>query len=87
MGATPASVVWLFVREGVVLTVVGLTAGLLGALAASRWIRAMLFGVTAADPATFAGVACALTVAAALATYVPARRAASVDPAEALRSD
>ena len=87
IGASPSGVVWLFVREGMVLTAVGLTAGLVGALAAGQWIRALLFGVTPADPATFAGVGCALTVAAVLATYVPARRAASVDPTDALRTD
>ena len=63
-----------------VLTAVGLTAGLAGALAADRWIRSLLFGVTPADPTTFAGVACALTVAAVLATYIPARRAAQCRP-------
>ena len=87
IGASPSGVVWLFVREGMVLTAVGLTAGLAGALAAGRWIQALLFGVTPADVTTFAGVGCALTVAAVLATYVPARRAASVDPTDALRTD
>jgi predicted permease len=87
IGASPSGVVWLFVREGMLLTAVGLTAGLSGALAADRWIRSLLFGVTPADPTTFAGAACALTVAAVLATYVPARRAASVDPTDALRTD
>jgi ABC-type antimicrobial peptide transport system permease subunit len=87
IGASPSGVVWLFVREGMVLTAVGLTAGLAGALAAGQWIRTLLFGVTPADPTTFAGVGCALAVAAVLATYVPARRAASVDPTEALRAD
>jgi putative ABC transport system permease protein len=87
IGASPSDVVWLFVREGMVLTAVGLTAGLAGALAADRWIRSLLFGVTPADPTTFAGAACALTVAAVLATYVPARRAAGVDPTDALRTD
>jgi hypothetical protein len=87
IGASPLGVIWLVVREGMLLTTVGLTAGLAGALAAVRWIHSLLFGVTPADPATFAGVACALTVAAVLATYVPARRAASVDPTNALRID
>jgi ABC-type lipoprotein release transport system permease subunit len=87
IGASPSGVVWLFVREGMVLTAVGLTAGLAGAVAAERWIRSLLFGVTPADPTTFAAVGCALTVTAVLATYVPARRAASVDPTDALRSD
>jgi predicted permease len=87
IGARRSDVVWLFVREGMVLTAVGLTAGLVGALAAGQWIRSFLFGVTPADPTTFAGVGCALTVAAVLAIYVPARRAASVDPNDALRTD
>ena len=87
IGASPSGVVWLFVREGMMLTAVGLTAGLAGALAVDRWIRTLLFGVTPADPATFVAVACALTAAAVLATYVPARRASRVDPTDALRTD
>ena len=87
IGASPADVVWLFVREGAALTVVGVSAGLAGALAAGRWISSLLYGVTPADPATLAIVVCALSGAAALATYVPARRAAHVDPTEALRAE
>ena len=87
IGASPSGVVWLFVREGMVLTAAGLTAGLAGAVAADQWIRSLLFGVTPADPATFVAVGCALTVTAVLATYVPARRAARVDPTDALRAD
>jgi putative ABC transport system permease protein len=87
IGASPSSVVWLFVREGIVLTAIGLTAGLVGALAAGKWIRALLFSVRPADPTTFAGVGCALTVASVLAIYISARRAASIDPTDALRSD
>jgi putative ABC transport system permease protein len=86
IGASPSGVVWLFVREGMVLTAAGLTAGLAGAVAADQWIRSLLFGVTPADPATFVAVGCALTVTAVLATYVPARRAARVDPTDALRT-
>jgi putative ABC transport system permease protein len=87
VGASPADVVWLFVREGAALTLAGLGAGLAGALAAGRWISALLFGVTPADPATLAIVVCALAGAAACATYLPARRAAGVDPSEALRAE
>ena len=87
IGASPSGVVWLFVREGMVLTAVGLTAGLAGALATEHWIRSLLFGVTPADPATFAAAGCALSVTAVLAAYVPARRAARVDPTNALRTD
>ena len=87
IGATPSDVVWLFAREGAVLTVVGLGVGLAGALAAGRWISSLLFGVTPADPATLAIVIGALAGAAACATYLPARRAAGVDPGEALKAE
>jgi putative ABC transport system permease protein len=87
IGASPADVVWLFVREGAALTLVGLGVGLAGALAAGRWISALLFGVTPADPVTIAIVVCTLAGAAACATYVPARRAAGVDPSDALRAE
>ena len=80
IGASPSDVIWLFVREGAALTLVGLMVGLAGALAAGRWISSLLFGVTPADPATLAIVVCALAGAAACATYVPARRAAGIDP-------
>jgi len=87
IGASPHDIVWLFVREAAALILVGLGAGLAGALAAGRLISALLFDVTPADPATLAGVMCALAGAAACATYVPARRAAGVDPNEALRAE
>jgi putative ABC transport system permease protein len=87
IGASPSDVVWLIVREGAALTLLGLGAGLAGALAAGRWISALLFGVTPADPTTIASVMLALAAAAACATYVPARRAARVDPSDALRAE
>ncbi len=87
IGASPSDVVWMFVREGAALTLAGLMVGLAGALAAGRWISSLLFGVTPADPATLAIVVCALAGAAACATYVPARRAAGIDPSEALRAE
>jgi predicted permease len=87
IGASPSDVVWLFMREGAALTLAGLGAGLAGAFAAGRSMSTLLFGVTPADPATIAVVLCALAAAAACATYVPARRAARVDPGEALRAE
>lgn len=87
IGASPSDIVWLFVREGAALTVVGLGAGLVCALAAGRLISGLLFGVTPADPVTLASVVCALAAAAACAMYVPARRAAAVDPNEALKAE
>ena len=87
VGASSSDVVWLFLREGAALTLIGLGVGLAGALAAGRWISALLFAVTPADPVTLAIVVCALAGAAACATYLPARRAARVDPGDALRTD
>lgn len=87
VGALPSDVVWLFVREGAVLILVGVGAGLVGALAGGRWIAALLFGVTPLDPLTFAAAVFTLGATAASATYFPVRRAASVDPAGALRSE
>jgi putative ABC transport system permease protein len=87
IGASPSNVVWLFVRESAVLILVGVSAGLAGVLAGGRSIAALLFGVTPADPATFAAAVLTLGLTAACATYLPARRAARVDPTEALRAE
>ena len=87
IGASPSDIIWLLVREGATLTLVGLVVGLAGALAAGQWISSQLFSVTPADPPTLAIVICALAGAAACATYVPARRAAGIDPSDALKAD
>jgi putative ABC transport system permease protein len=87
IGASPGSVVRLFVREGAVLVAAGLVCGIAGALAAARAIATLLYGVTPSDPATFAGVGAALAIVALLASYVPARRAAATDPVHALRNE
>jgi Acidobacterial duplicated orphan permease len=87
LGAQPAQVLRLVVRQGVLLTVLGLGIGIAGALVGARLIAHFLFGVSATDPITFAGVCVALGAVAALASYIPARRAARVDPIVALRSE
>ena len=87
MGAAPSDVVHLFLREGAALAAIGLIAGLVGAAAAARALSSLVFGVTTTDPATFVSVAVAMAVTAVAASYVPARRAARVDPMEALRAD
>jgi len=87
VGAAPADVVRLFLREGATLALVGLAAGLAGAAAAARALTTLLFGVTSTDPITFTSVAGTLGLVALAASYVPARRAARVDPMTALRAD
>lgn len=85
LGASRAMIVRMVLREILILTAIGLVAGVLCALAASRLLGHLLFGVTASDPLTLAAVALALVAVAALAGYVPVRRAMRVDPMEALR--
>lgn len=87
MGARPGDVLREVLREGMALTIPGLAAGLVLALAAARLIASMLVDVSATDPLTFAGVAAFLTVVALAACYLPARWATEVDPMVALRSE
>jgi putative ABC transport system permease protein len=85
LGAHPRDVLRLVIGHGMVLTACGLVLGLAGAYWLTRVIETLLFGVSANDAATFAGVAALLAVVAFLATWIPARRAARVDPLVALR--
>ena len=85
LGASSGAILWAVLRETLVLTLAGLAVGVPCALAASRLLGHMLFGVSANDPATLAAVAFALAAVATLAGYVPARRAMRVDPLVALR--
>jgi len=78
-------VLWMIERQGLVLVCVGLAAGTLGALVLARFLERMLFGVSPGDPLTFAVVGGLLLAVAALACYLPARRASSIDPMVALR--
>ena len=87
LGASDRRVVSLVVREAVVLVAAGAVLGALLATASTRVIRAMLFGTSAADPATLVGVAVMLALVALGAVYGPARRAARIDPAVAIRGD
>jgi putative ABC transport system permease protein len=87
LGAQRATILWMVLRETLVLAVVGLAVGIPCALAASRLLSHMLFGVSANDPATIAAVAFILTAVAVFAGYVPARRAMRVDPIVALRHE
>jgi len=85
LGAQPAEVLRLIVGEGAVLATAGIAIGLAGALALTRVLSGLLYGVTATDPATFAVVAVFLAAVSLAACLLPAMRAASVDPAAALR--
>jgi predicted permease len=87
LGATRQSVLQMVIGEGLGMTIVGVVAGLAGAAALTGLMRTLLFGITATDPVTFASVAGVLTLVAITACVVPARRAASVDPQQALRSE
>ena len=85
LGAQRNDVLRLIVGHGALLGGVGVAIGLVGALAVTRFLRTLLFGVSPFDPVSFVGVAAALSAVALLASYIPARRAAKVDPVEALR--
>jgi predicted permease len=87
LGAPASSVLWMFVGRGLALTVTGLAIGLGGALMLTRLMSDVLYGVKATDPLTFVAVGTILLAVAALASWLPARRAAHVDPVVALRSD
>ena len=87
LGAERSDVLRLVVGQGTVLAVSGVAVGLGGALALTRVMRSLLFGVSATDPLIFAGAALFLAAVAMLASYIPARRAMSVDPTVSLRYD
>jgi putative ABC transport system permease protein len=85
LGAQARDVLGLVLRQGMVTTVIGVVVGIAGALALTRFLQSLLFGVEPTDLVTFVGVTLLLTFVAFLASYIPARRATRVDPLEALR--
>jgi len=87
LGAQSGDVIRLILKQGMVLTLAGIAAGATGAIAASRVMSGLLYGVTGTDPTTFAAISLLLTIVALLACYLPARRAARVDPLAALKHE
>ncbi|MGH9728163.1 MAG: ABC transporter permease [Candidatus Acidiferrales bacterium] len=85
LGAEPARVLGMVIRQGITLAALGIAIGIVGALGAGRVIGSMIYGVTSHDPLTFLAVAALLLVVALAACYIPARRATKVDPMVALR--
>jgi ABC-type antimicrobial peptide transport system permease subunit len=87
LGAKKSGLVWMFVRSALVLTAVGTAVGLGAAAGLMRLMRTLLFGISPLDPVTFLAVPVLLVAAAALASYLPARRTAAVNPVESLRAE
>jgi ABC-type antimicrobial peptide transport system permease subunit len=87
LGAQREEVTRMFVGQGLRLAAIGIAVGLGGAVALTRLMATLLFDVSPVDPLTYAGVSLGLLSAAVLASYIPALRAATLDPCEALRAE
>jgi predicted permease len=87
LGATQSNILRLVVRQGMTLALTGVGIGLAGAFAVTRLMRSLLFGVRSTDPITFVAIAALLSSIALIASYIPARRAARIDPMVSLRCE
>jgi ABC-type antimicrobial peptide transport system permease subunit len=87
LGAVPGDIRRLVVSHGLKLVAIGGAVGLAGAVLVSQTMRSVLYGVTASDPATYAGVVFAVVASAAVAMWVPTRRATRLDPVRSLRAE
>jgi putative ABC transport system permease protein len=87
LGAQTRDVLWLIIRQGLALTLIGVALGLGAALGLTRVLQNLLYEVSATDPVTFAGIALLLVSVAFIASYIPARKATKVDPLVALRHE
>jgi ABC-type antimicrobial peptide transport system permease subunit len=86
LGASASEVQNMVLRQGLTLTGIGVAVGVVSAMALSSLVTGLLYGVSATDPVTFIAIPIILLTVAALAIYIPARRASRVDPVVALRS-
>jgi predicted permease len=87
LGAQKGELQWMFVRSALILAAVGVLLGAAAAAALTQSMKSLLFGISPLDPVTYLVVPLVLAAAAALSSYLPARRAAAVDPVEALRAE
>jgi ABC-type antimicrobial peptide transport system permease subunit len=87
LGAQKTDLKWMFVRSALALTCIGVAIGLCAAGVVMQSMRSLLFGISPLDPVTYVAIPLVLIASAVLASYLPARRAASVDPVEALRAE
>ena len=87
IGAEPNAVVRLVLREGAVLTALGVGLGVIGALVTTRWIQTLLYEVSPTDPVVYVSLASLLGALAVIACYLPAKRAARSDPLAVLRAE
>ena len=87
LGAQKRDVLWLIVRQGLALALIGVALGLAAALALTRVLQNLLYDMSVTDPATFVSIALLLLGVACVASFIPARRATKVDPMDALRCE
>jgi len=87
LGAQKSELKWMFVRSALTFTAIGVAIGVGAAAGLTQWMKSLLFGISPLDPFTFIAIPVVLAAFAALASYLPARRAAAVDPVEALRAE
>ena len=87
LGAPKGELKWMFVRSAITLTGIGVAIGVVAAAGLTRFMKSLLFGISPLDPFTYIAIPSILVFSAVLASYLPARRAAAVDPVEALRTE